>query len=319
MRFNPKARLDRRRMGDAGRSGSGGTGLGGRGAGGGLPIPGGLAGGGIGGMIAVVVIVAISLWLGGGLGGLTGGGGSGSFDEGRMSDTGRYDNCQTGEDANNDSDCARVAVENSLYDYWSDTLPAQSGTAFQPEQKVETFSGAISTGCGQASAAVGPFYCPSDQTIYLDTTFFDEVLEKQLGGPSGAFVEPYVLAHEYGHHIQNLLGTMGRVKTQQGAKSDAVRLELQADCYAGMWAHSATTTEDADGNVLFSDLTKQDVQDAVDAATAVGDDRIQEASGGSVNPDQWTHGSAASRVQWFLTGYREGTLDACDTFASGAL
>jgi predicted metalloprotease len=166
---------------------------------------------------------------------------------------------------------------------------------------------------------VGPFYCPGDQTIYLDTTFFDEVLEKQLGGPSGAFVEPYVLAHEYGHHIQNLLGTMGEVKTQQGPKSDAVRLELQADCYAGMWAKAATTTQDEDGNVLISELTEQDIQEAVGAATAVGDDRIQAASGGDVDPEQWTHGSARSRVAWFLTGYREGTLESCDTFAAGAL
>ena len=225
--------------------------------------------------------------------------------------------CKTGADANSSTDCARVAVENSLVDYWSDTLPDQSGTAFEPEQKVETFTGGIGTGCGGATADVGPFYCPTDQTIYLDTTFFDDVLEGQLDGPSGAFVEPYVLAHEYGHHIQNLLGTMGKVKTQQGPKSDSVRLELQADCYAGMWAKSATTTEDADGNVLITDLTQDDVQQAIDAATAVGDDRIQEESGGEVDPDSWTHGSAKERVQWFTTGYREGTLEACDTFAAG--
>src|SRR4029079_1730882 len=105
------------------------------------------------------------------------------------------------------------------------------------EKGVQTFSGSVPTGCGNASAAVGPFYFPTDQTIYLDTTFFRDVLQGQLNGPSGAFVEPYVLAHEYGHHIQNLLGTMSRVKTQQGPTSDSVRLELQADCYAGMWAH----------------------------------------------------------------------------------
>ena len=105
-----------------------------------------------------------------------------------------------------------------------------------------TFTGAVNTGCGQATSQVGPFYCPADATIYLDTTFFDDVLEQQLGGPDGGFVEPYVLAHEYGHHIQNLLGTMGQVRTQQGPLSDAVRLELQADCYAGMWARAATST-----------------------------------------------------------------------------
>jgi predicted metalloprotease len=309
MRFNPKARLDTRRMGDAGRSGAG------RSGGGGIPIPGGLAGGGIGGVIVIVIIVAISMFAGGGLPG----GSSGDYDTSRMSDTGRYEDCKTGEDANKSVDCARVAVENSLYDYWSEALPDQSGTAFEAEQKVETFTDGIGTGCGSATAAVGPFYCPTDRTIYLDTTFFDDVLEQQLGGPDGGFVEPYVLAHEYGHHIQNLLGTMGKVKTQQGPKSDAVRLELQADCYAGMWAKAATSTQDEDGNVLISELTDDDIQQAIDAATAVGDDRIQEASGGDVDPESWTHGSAKSRVQWFRTGYTEGTLEACDTFAAGAL
>lgn len=300
MRFNPKARLNTRRMGDAGRSGARG------GGGGSIPIPGGVAGGGIGGLILVAIVIGLTMWLGGGSGS--------GYDASRMSDTGRYEHCETGEDANNDVDCARVAVENSLYDYWSDTVPD-----FEPEQKVETFTDGIDTGCGPASSDVGPFYCPTDQTIYLDTTFFDEVLERQLGGPDGGFVEPYVLAHEYGHHIQNLLGTMGRVKTQQGPKSDAVRLELQADCYAGMWAHAATTTEDEDGNVLISDLTEQDVQQAIDAANAVGDDRIQQQSGGDVDPDSWTHGSSAARVEWFLTGYRSGSLEACDTFAPGAV
>ncbi|WP_243057735.1 neutral zinc metallopeptidase [Nocardioides sp. SR21] len=306
MRFNPKARLNTRRMGDSGRSGARG------GGGAGLPIPGGLAaGGGITGLIVVIVIVVATLWLGGGPGG---GSGDSAYDTSRMSDTDRYENCKTGEDANNDVDCARVAVENSLYDYWSDTLDG-----FQPERKLQTFSGGVSTGCGQASAAVGPFYCPSDQTIYLDTTFFDEVLERQLGGPDGGFVEPYVLAHEYGHHIQNLMGTMGRVKTQQGPTSDAVRLELQADCYAGLWAGAATQTEDENGEVLIAELTQQDVQQAIEAAEAVGDDRIQSAGGGDVDPDSFTHGSAAQRVEWFRTGFESGSLDACDTFAAGAL
>jgi predicted metalloprotease len=307
MRFNPKARLNTRRMGDAGRSGARG------GGGGGLPIPAGVAGGGVTGLIIVVAIVVIGMWMGGGSPS------SGSaYDDSRMSDTDRYEHCKTGEDANNDTDCARVAVENSLYDFWGDTLPAQSGTEFTAEQKVETFTGGIGTGCGQASSAVGPFYCPTDRTIYLDTTFFRDVLEQQLGGPSGAFVEPYVLAHEYGHHIQNLLGTMSKVRTQQGPHSDSVRLELQADCYAGMWARSATTTEDENGVVLIQDLTQQDVQQAIDAATAVGDDRIQQQSGG-VDPDSWTHGSSADRVKWFTTGYRSGQLDDCDTFAPGAV
>lgn len=301
MRFNPKARLNTRRMGDAGRSGA-------RGGGSGMPIPGGLAaGGGITGLIIVVVIVVASMFLGGGDSG-------GAFDTSRMSDTDRYEHCKTGADANDDVDCARVAVENSLYDYWSDTLPE-----FEPEQELRTFTGGVQTGCGQASADVGPFYCPADQTIYLDTTFFDEVLERQLGGPDGGFVEPYVLAHEYGHHIQNLMGTMGRVKTQQGPQSDAVRLELQADCYAGMWARAATTTEDEDGNVLITQLTQEDIEQAIEAAEAVGDDRIQSSGGGSVDPDSFTHGSAEQRVAWFRTGYENRSLRDCDTFAAGSV
>ena len=312
MRFNPKARLDTSRVRDRGRSSGGGRGggLGGRTGGGGLPIPGGVAGGGgITGVIVIVLFIVLTQCVGGG------GGTGGAFDTGRMADTDRYENCKTGEDANKSADCARVAVENSLYDYWGDEL----GSRFRAEKEVDTFTGATSTGCGQASSDVGPFYCPVDETIYLDTTFFDDVLERQLGGPDGGFVEPYVLAHEYGHHIQNVLGTMGKVKTQQGPKSDSVRLELQADCYAGMWAKAATTTEDASGQVLFESLTDQDVQQAIEAATAVGDDRIQERSGGRVNPEQWTHGSAQQRVDWFTTGYAKGDLRACDTFAAGAL
>ena len=254
MRFNPKARLDTGRVHDAGSGGGGGMGGGGMR----LPIPGGSkAGGGAAGLILVLVIFVISQCSGvdiTGGGGPTGSSGS-AFDTSRVaSDSDRYANCQTGADANEDVDCARIAVENSLYDYWSASLPEQSGTPFQGAAMV-TFSGAVNTGCGQASSQVGPFYCPPDATIYLDTTFFDDVLEKQLGGPDGGFVEPYVLAHEYGHHIQNLLGTMGQVRTQQGPLSDAVRLELQADCYAGMWARAATSTEDEAGNTLFSQLT----------------------------------------------------------------
>jgi predicted metalloprotease len=304
MRFNPKARLDTSRVGDSGSSG-GMSGGGMR-----LPIPGGnVAGGGIGGLIIVVLFVALTMC--GGLGDITNPTG-GSYDTGRMApeDTDRYANCTTGADAQTDADCARIAVENSLYDFWSDSM----SDGFQPAT-MRTFAGGVNTGCGQATSQVGPFYCPPDQTIYLDTSFFDQVLQGQLGGPSGAFVEPYVLGHEYGHHIQNLLGTMSRVKTQQGPRSDAVRLELQADCYAGLWARSATQTEDADGNVLITDLTDQDIQEAIAAAEAVGDDRIQEKTQGQVTQESWTHGSAASRVKWFKAGFETGDPAACDTWA----
>jgi predicted metalloprotease len=166
---------------------------------------------------------------------------------------------------------------------------------------------------------VGPFYCPLDKTIYLDSTFFKEILEGQLGGSGGDFVEPYVLAHEYGHHIQNLLGTMGKVKTQQGPDSDAVRLELQADCYAGMWAKGAMSTTDAKGVKIFESITRADIEEAIDSAKTVGDDRIQEASGGDVNPEGWTHGSSKQRVKWFETGFSAKSIASCDTFAASQL
>jgi len=307
MRFNPKARLDRGRVKDTGQGSRGrGGGLGGGGAR--MPIPGGVGGGSIGGIIVIVLVYVAIQVLGGGEGGS-------SYSTSRLSDaadTGRYDDCKTGEDANESQDCARVAVENSLTDFWDGEL----GDRFRPEDKLITFSGSVDTGCGAATSAVGPFYCPADKRIYLDTTFFDEVLERQLGGPDGGFVEFYVLAHEYGHHIQNITGQMSRVRTQRGPQSDAVRLELQADCYAGMWARDATTTEDSQGEVLISDLTQADIKLAIEAAEAVGDDRIQEKTQGQVNEESWTHGSAAMREKWFLVGYEQGSLEACDTFAA---
>jgi predicted metalloprotease len=311
MRFNRKARLDTRRVADRGRGRGGGTGAG-------LPIPGGLAaGGGIGGVIIVVLVVLATQLLGGGDGSLT----ASALDTTRFSgqDTDRYADCETGEDANRDADCARVAVENSLYDYWSDTLPNQAHEKFRAEREVTTFTSAIDTGCGGASSATGPFYCPVDSSIYLDTTFFDDVLERRLNGPTGEFVEPYVLAHEYGHHIQNLLGTMDRVRSQQGSDSDSVRLELQADCFAGMWASHATSTDDGTGEPLITQLTDQDIQQAVSAAKAVGDDRIQKAATGKVHRETWTHGSSAERVRWFMTGYQQDSIDACDTFSASSL
>jgi uncharacterized protein len=318
MRFNPKARLDtsRVRSGGGGRGGGGGGGLGGGGMR--IPTPGGTkAGGGVGFLVIVVVILVLKACGGIDLtGAVTGGAGEGYSTSRFQGDTAAYDGCTTGQDANDHPDtCGLVAVENSLVDYWRDTLAQQAPNAkFQPEQAIVTFSGSTSTGCGQASSAMGPFYCPGDQTIYFDPTFFHDILQGQLNGPSGAFVEPYVIGHEFGHHIQNLLGTMSKVKTQQGPNSDSVRLELQADCYAGMWTRSATRTEDSQGNVLIQDLTDQDISDAIAAAKSVGDDTIQKETTGRVNPEQWTHGSSEARVKWFQTGYQNGTLSACNTF-----
>ena len=315
MRFNPKARLDTSRVGDGG--GGGGTGGGPMR----IPIPGGTrAGGGIGGILIIILFVVLTQCMGGGGGGLPTPGGNGvdpqssGSDSSRMDDSERYDNCKTGADANKDEDCARVAVENSLFNFWS----SEFSSGFTPATML-TFSGAVNTGCGQATSQVGPFYCPPDQKIYLDTSFFDDVLEGQLGGQGGDFVEPYVIGHEYGHHIQNLMGTMNKVRTQKGPESDAVRLELQADCYAGLWTKAATGTTDADGVAIFESLDDADIQEALDSAKAVGDDRIQQKSGQGVNPEGWTHGSSEQRMRWFMTGYQDGTVESCDTFAASEL
>ncbi len=305
MRFNPKADISSGRVRDVG-SGGGGLG-GGMGGGGRLPIPSGKAGGSIGAVLLVVVIIILTNVMGGG-------GGGGGTPSNNAAGTDRYEECLTGADANESADCARKAVEVSLSSYWSQTL----GDRFQ-ETTVTTFSGSTTSGCGTAQSAMGPFYCPTDQGIYLDSTFFEDVLEGQLGGQGGAFVEPYVLAHEYGHHIQNLTGYMGKVRTQQGPNSDGVKLELQADCFAGMWTRAASSTQDDSGVAIFAEINETDIAEALDAAKTVGDDRIQEQSGGRVNPEQWTHGSSKQRMKWFATGYESGSMRACDTFAAPSL
>jgi predicted metalloprotease len=301
VRFNPKADISGGRVTDV-RGGGGGGGMGN------LPI-GGITGGGIGTTIVVIIIFVITQLAGGG-----NGAGSG----GPVEQTDRYAQCKTGADANKNADCARVAVELSLEGYWSKVLPQQTGKQLQPTQII-TFTGGTTTGCGSAGADVGPFYCPTDQTIYLDTTFFQDVLEGQLGGKGGDFVEPYVLAHEFGHHIQNLLGTMGRVRTQSGPTSDSVRLELQADCYAGMWTRGATGTTDQSGVQIFESIDEGDITEALDAAKTVGDDRIQKQGGTDVNKEQWTHGSSEQRMRWFTTGYNATSIKQCDTFSTDSL
>ena len=310
MRFNPKARLDNSRVSDAGRGGGGG-GLGG-GSGMKLPIPTG-AGGGKLGLVIVVVFFLIAMCTGN-VPGIN----QADDDNTTANDpggSGLYDGCTSGEDANNSASCARVAVENSLSDYWGSTLPNLASVKFTPA-RIKTFTAGTSTGCGSATSQVGPFYCPADSIIYLDPTFFRDVLEGQLGGKGGDFVEPYVIGHEYGHHIQNLLGTMGKVRTQQGAESDAVRLELQADCYAGMWTRAATSTTDSQGQALLEGLDQGDINEALDSAKTVGDDRIQQKTSGRINPDGWTHGSSEQRMRWFTIGYEKGSLQACDTFSA---
>src|SRR5690606_21075706 len=183
---------------------------------------------------------------------------------------------------------------------------------------VVLFEQATQSGCGSASAATGPFYCPADQTMYLDTGFFDQ-LRDRFGASGGPLAEMYVLAHGWGHHMSNILGQMDNLNLREsGPTSDSVRLELQADCFAGAWAAAASTQADGSGTTFLKPITKQQIADALNAAAAIGDDRIQEASGANVNPHQWTHGSSEQRQQWFLTGF-EGGATQCNTFSTNSL
>jgi predicted metalloprotease len=287
MRFDEGAQLDTSQVEDV------------RGRGGGLGR-GGIAVGGGAGLILTLIIVL----LGGDPSAILGGAAPPAQPQVGSSDLAAQ--CRTGADANQREDCRIVGVVNSIQTYWQDAF-ARSGQRYQPA-RTQLFSGGTRTGCGAASSAVGPFYCPRDQQVYLDLGFFEQ-LQSQLGAQGGPFAQAYVIGHEYGHHVQNLLGTMDQVRDRQGPQSDAVRLELQADCYAGVWAHNAVLT----GYIV--ELTDEDIRLGLDAAAAVGDDRIQQRTQGQVNPEAWTHGSSAQRQRWFTTGFQSGDPNACDTFS----
>jgi predicted metalloprotease len=274
-------------------------GFGGGGGGGGIPIPipGGKAGGGIGGLIvAVVLFLLFSGVLGGGGGGIPGTGGLGG---GAVQPGGTLK-------PQSDIDQEVAYIVSSVQTFWTNQFSA-SGKQY-PVTKLVLFDSSTQSSCGPASADTGPFYCPADQKVYLDLTFFDE-LQSRFGAKGGDFAIAYVIAHEFGHHVQNSLGITQGVEqqvqqdpSQQNALS--VKVELQADCLAGVWAHSAA-----------ADLQPGDIDEALSAASAVGDDRIQQSTTGAVHPETWTHGSAEQRVQWFSKGYQSGNADDCDTFA----
>lgn len=282
------------------RRGAGGTGggLGGmRMGGGGIPIP---VGGGLGGIILVVIVIVV-LNLMGGTGGTTGslqgapGGAITSLAPG--DDQGQFIN----------------AVTVDVQTFWADEFSA-AGNSY-PVTVLVLFTDSTQSGCGIASAETGPFYCPGDQKVYLDAAFFDE-LHRRFGAP-GDFAEAYVIAHEFGHHVQDALGTMDQVaQLQQAQPGDAnelsVRLELQADCLAGVWANSIWTSPD---QADVESITEADVKEALGAAASVGDDRIQQQATGTIDKESWTHGSADQRIKWFNTGFKVGTTDSCDTFS----
>jgi predicted metalloprotease len=196
-------------------------------------------------------------------------------------------------------------VLNDVQNTWSQILPAQ-GVPYR-HAKLVLFRDAIDSGCGEAQSATGPFYCPEDEKVYIDLGFYDEL--KQRFGAPGEFAEAYVLAHEIGHHVQKLLGIEGKVRTAQqrnpqSANQLSVGLELQADCFAGVWGHSTQQR-----NIL----DPGDVDEGLKAAAAVGDDRLQRMTRGTVNPETFTHGSSAQRVQWFQRGFQDGTIASCNT------
>jgi predicted metalloprotease len=201
----------------------------------------------------------------------------------------------------------------STEDAWTPVFAAR-GTRYQ-EPTLVLFSGAVSSACGTAESAVGPFYCPADGQVYIDLEFFDE-LERRFGAP-GDFARAYVIAHEVGHHVQNLLGISSQVSdaqrraSREQANELSVRLELQADCFAGVWGKLANRERDW--------LEAGDVEEGLAAAAAIGDDTLQRRSGGTVQPESWTHGSSAMRGRWLRRGLESGNIDACDTFSAGNL
>jgi predicted metalloprotease len=289
MPFNEKSRLDPSQVQDR------------RGQGMGTKIA--LGGGGIG-----LVILLVALLLGVNPGDLLNASDTAPLannpSAGSISDL--ASECQTGADANTRQDCAIVGYVNSIQAYWSDVFASQ-GIEYVQAQTV-LFSGATEAACGYASGAMGPFYCPTDQGVYLDLAFFDE-LQARFGTGGGSFAQAYVLSHEYSHHIQDLLGLLDTSGSygSQGPQSMSVFTELQADCLAGVWVAHAVETG------YLSQVTEQEIAQALDAAAAVGDDRIQSQTQGYVSPETWTHGSSDQRYSALLDGIQSGDANSCET------
>jgi uncharacterized protein len=295
MKYNPLARLDVSSVLDrrGGRVAIGGGGL---------------------GLLGLIAYILFSVFTGGNAGSVLGNLGDGQS----ANNTQLASECKTGQDANEKLDCAVVADINSIQQYWTTTLPSL-GARYTSAPTV-WYTNGTQTACGSASSGMGPFYCPADQTVYIDLSFYQD-LQTKYGAQGGPFVDAYVLAHEYGHHVQDLLGTTARVKPgDSGPTSGSVRLELQADCYAGVWTNHATTVPDASGQPLITEITQDDINRALDTAGRIGDDYIQTNLGnGRVNQSQFTHGTSEQRQRWFMAGYRSGDPRICNTFGTNNL
>ncbi|MCI1748955.1 MAG: neutral zinc metallopeptidase [Acidipropionibacterium sp.] len=295
MDFKDDARIDS----DSIDSSAGGPGRGG--GGGGRIVLGGGAG---------VVVLIIALLLGINPGDILGTDDTGTTTRPAATST-ASSTCRTGADANRDPNCRWAAYATSINQFWATQMNGYTKARIKP------FSGQISTACGMASSETGPFYCSGDKLVYLDTNFLSQLLN-QLGTQTSTAAEAYVIAHEYGHHAQDLLGTLAKAHAsgnQTGSHSPSVRLELQADCYAG--AYLKWAADDPDD--LIENVTSADIAKIVDAAKAVGDDHIQEQSSGRVDQDAWTHGSSKMRVYWTQRGFNATSLKSCDTFATDDL
>jgi len=274
----------------------------------------GIAGGGVG--IAGIVVFLIAQFTGVDLSGVVGGDGSDGSDGLSTIQQGGDQaspvaECRTGRDANASIDCRMEGAAESLDTYWSSEA-RQLGISDYATPDFFLFSGSTDTACGTASASTGPFYCPPDRALYLDTAFYDD-LQSTYGASGGSLAQMYVVAHEWGHHIQQLEGTFADTdRSGTGASSGSVRVELQADCYAGAWVGDAASTKSANGTTFFEPVTRDQVADALSAASAVGDDSIQERATGRVDPDSFTHGTSEQRQNWFERGYEQGA-ERCDT------
>jgi predicted metalloprotease len=274
------------------------------------PAGGGLAIGGGAGVVGLIIYILLQV-----LGGGDGSTGVSTLPQGGGQQSGESSEqlkarCN-GENALKEyTDCRLIKVYNVADEAWSKEFARRGVEYHRP--KLAFFSQSVQTQCGVASSEVGPFYCPGDEEIFLDLEFLDQ-LQKQFGA-NGEFAQAYIVAHEYGHHLQTILGTEQKVRAQMqrdeaNANQWSVKLELQADCYAGVWSKLADQLE---GKGI--DLSSENIAEAVNAAQAVGDDRIQQRSQGRVDQESWTHGSSAQRKQWFVTGEQSGDLNSCNTF-----